>query len=134
MKILVGYDGSSASKEALKLARKHAGAFQGKVVVLTSLLGDTETSSEEYRQARDSLSEAEQSFQGSGIEVETHLVVLGRTPGEDIVEHAENNGIDEIVIGIRRRSPLSKLITGSNARYVILRAPCPVLTVKGPKP
>lgn len=134
MKILVGYDGSSASKEALKLARKHAEAFQGKVIVLTSLLGDTETSSEEYREARDNLVEVEQSFHGSGIEAETHLVVVGRTPAEDILEHAEKNGIDEIVIGIRRRSPLSKLITGSNARHVILHAPCPVVTVKGPKP
>ena len=130
MKILVGYDGSKESREALKLARKHAEVFEGKVIVITSLLGHTETSPEEYRDAQENLSEVEQYFQGSGIELETHIVVVGKTPGEDIVEHAEKHGIDEIIIGIRKRSPLGKLITGSNARYVILHAPCPVLTVK----
>jgi len=37
MKILVGYDGSNASFDALRLARKHAKAFNAKIDVVTSL-------------------------------------------------------------------------------------------------
>jgi nucleotide-binding universal stress UspA family protein len=52
------------------------------------------------------------------------------TPGEDLVDYAGENGIDEIIIGIKRRSKVGKLLFGSNAQYVILKAPCPVVTVK----
>jgi nucleotide-binding universal stress UspA family protein len=46
------------------------------------------------------------------------------------VQFAEENKIDLIVVGIRRRSRVQKLVFGSNAQYAILEAPCPVLTVK----
>jgi nucleotide-binding universal stress UspA family protein len=51
-------------------------------------------------------------------------------PGEDLVKYAKENQIDQIVVGIRRRSKVGKLVFGSTAQYVILEAPCPVLTVK----
>ena len=38
--------------------------------------------------------------------------------------------IDLIVIGLRRRTPIGKLILGSNAQRILLDAPCPVIAVK----
>ena len=47
-----------------------------------------------------------------------------------LVEFADQNDIIEIVIGVRRRSKVGKLLFGSTAQYVILTAPCPVVSVK----
>ena len=49
---------------------------------------------------------------------------------DQLVDLAEEVDADLIVIGLRRRSPVGKLILGSNAQRVLLDAPCPVLTVK----
>ncbi|MEX1326820.1 MAG: universal stress protein, partial [Desulfobacterales bacterium] len=66
----------------------------------------------------------------SGIACNTHLLIRGLAPGEDIVEFAEESKTDEIVIGVKRRSKVSKLLLGSTAQYVILQATCPVVSVK----
>jgi nucleotide-binding universal stress UspA family protein len=50
--------------------------------------------------------------------------------GEDLVKLADEKKVDEIIIGVRRRSKVGKLIFGSTAQYVILNAPCPVVSVK----
>jgi nucleotide-binding universal stress UspA family protein len=52
------------------------------------------------------------------------------TPGEQLVQFAEDQEIDQIFLGIRRKSKVGKLLFGSTAQYVILHASCPVVTVK----
>ena len=64
------------------------------------------------------------------IECETKLSVCTLQPGEDVVQYAKTNNVDQIVVGVKRRSKVGKFVFGSNAQYVILEAPCPVLTVK----
>ena len=54
----------------------------------------------------------------------------GFEPAEDLISIAEDSGADLIVIGLRRRTPVGKLILGSNAQRILLDAPCPVLAVK----
>jgi len=129
MKILVGYDGSNSAKEALELAKKHAAAFNAEVIVITSLTGGSVTHAVEVEQATEELEAVRKTF-GDSIPCETKLLVRGMTPGDDIVAYAEEKGVDEIVIGVKRRSKVGKLLFGSNAQCVIIKASCPVVTVK----
>jgi nucleotide-binding universal stress UspA family protein len=130
MKFLVGYDGSNCAKDALDLAGKHAGAFGAGLIVVMSLEGGSATDADQVQQAEAELALAETSMKDKGVDVETHLLVRGLNPGEDIVKYAEENKVDAIFIGVRRRSKVGKLLSGSNAQYVILKAPCPVMTIK----
>jgi len=74
--------------------------------------------------------EVHDQYNPEDIPYETHLVISGRQSGEDLVQFAEQNKIDEIVIGVRTRSKVDKLLFGSTAQYVILNAPCPVVSIK----
>ncbi|WP_373500073.1 universal stress protein [Desulfococcus sp.] len=130
MKILLGYDGSNAAMAALKLAVKHGKAFNGTVFVIHSLAGGTEDNEEKIAAASDQLAFAEGLIQEAGVSCETHLLVRGLPPGEDIIRFAEENKIDTIIIGVRRRSQVGKLLFGSTAAVVILNAPCPVITTR----
>ena len=130
MKILVGYDGTNAAKEALNLAKTHAKAFGAAVEVVTSMEKGTEAQREEIEQAESSLEWVQSLFDEGEIPCTTHLLIRGLTPGEDIVEFAKEKEADEIIVGVKRRSKVGKLLMGSTAQYVILNAACPVISVK----
>jgi nucleotide-binding universal stress UspA family protein len=51
-------------------------------------------------------------------------------PADEVLRAAESTDAEFIVIGLRRRSPVGKLLLGSNAQRVLLDAACPVLAVK----
>jgi nucleotide-binding universal stress UspA family protein len=103
MKILVGYDGSNTEKDALILAKKHAQAFNAKSVdIMTSLPGGEEPSAREMQAAESQLEYAKSVFTGDNIPCETHLIIHGKSPGEDLVDLANESNIDEIVIGVRK--------------------------------
>ena len=65
-----------------------------------------------------------------GVPHDVRTLVRGQEPASDVVSIADEEGADLIVIGLRRRSPVGKLILGSNAQQVLLDAHCPVLAVK----
>ncbi len=53
---------------------------------------------------------------------------------EAILEAARQRGCDLIVLGTHGRTGLGRLLMGSVAEQVMRKAPCPVLTVRGPLP
>ena len=130
MKILVGYDGTNSAKEALNLAKSHAKAFGASVDVVTSMQKGTESGRKFIEQAERGLEYAKSLFEEDGVACNTHLLIRGLSAGEDLVEFANENQIDQIVVGVKRRSKVGKLLMGSTAQYVILQAECPVITVK----
>ncbi len=129
MKFLVGYNGSEISKAALSLARNYAESFAATVIVATSMGGGSTEKPEEIGKATENLAYAEKFFKEKNIPCETHQLARGMTPGEDMVRFAIENEVDQIFVGIEKKSRTQKLILGSNAQYIILKAPCPVVSI-----
>jgi len=129
-KIVVGYDGSNTGKAALAVAKEQSKAFDAKVFVIESQVGGSDTDAKDIKKGEENLEFAESYLKEQNIPCETHLLVRGVEPGEDIVQFAKDNDADLIVVGVRRRSKVGKLMFGSTAQFVILEGPCPVLTVK----
>jgi len=130
MKILVGYSGKNIGQDLLQLAVQHAKGFQAQVIIATSMLGGDKTSRDQVIEAENNLKEVEEFFKQQEIPCETHLLVRNMTAGEDLVEFAKEQNVDEIIIGVKSRSKVGKLLFGSTAQFVILKAHCPVVSVK----
>ena len=129
MKILVGYDGSNAARLALELAKKRAKLWGAKIEVVNCRAQNRALSYEDIRKIEQTLSDEVQYLLNSdNIPCETYLVLSRQSAGEDLVQFAEQNSIDEIVIGVQRKSKVGKLLFGSTAHYVVLNAPCPVVS------
>ncbi|MBU0545107.1 MAG: universal stress protein [Proteobacteria bacterium] len=129
MKFLVGYNGTEVAKAALSLARNYAEVFKAKVFIMTSMGGGAQETGETIRKAENDLAMAAAFLREKGIECETHQLARGLAPGEDLVSFADENGIDQIFVGVQKKSKTQKIILGSTAQFIVLRAPCPVVTV-----
>ena len=129
MKFLVGYNGSDMAKAALSLARTYAEVFGAKVLIATSMVGGLGEKPEDISKAEQDLVFAEQFLKEKEISCEIHQLARGMSPGEDLVYFAKEHGIDQIFVGVEKKSKTQKIILGSTAQYIILKAPCPVVSV-----
>jgi nucleotide-binding universal stress UspA family protein len=130
MKIMVGFDGSNVSKAALKLAAERAQAFDAQILLVQSMVGGPEVPKRDFENAERELGYQKSQLKNKNIACESLLSVRGLEPGEDLARLAKEQQVGEIILGVKRRSKVGKLIFGSTAQYVILNAPCPVVTVK----
>lgn len=130
MKILVAYKGTPQSEAALGLAIDHARRVGGSLYVINSQEGGTAEKAEKVAKVHQKLRQVEKRLKETGLAFEVHETVRGLSPGEDIVWFAERNGIEHIFVGVEKKSKTQKIILGSNAQYIILKAPCPVTTTK----
>ena len=128
--IVVGYVPKPEGQAALRRAAEEALLRGAKLVVVNSHRGGREfdrddaiRSETELEQIRDQLTEA-------GVTHEIRQLVRGMDPADDLIQVAADVQADFIIIGLRRRTPVGKLILGSNAQRILLDAPCPVLAVK----
>ena len=130
MKLMVCYDGSKPSIAALKEAKRQADIYKAQTLVVWSMVTEDRFHEKEITSAKESLEQARDEFEKESLPCSTHLSIRGMEPAEDMLLFAEENSIDQIVIGIRKRSKVGKLLMGSVAQLVILNANCPVLCVK----
>jgi len=128
--IVVGYVPKPEGKAALRRAAEEATLRGSRLVVVNSHRGGREFDRDDAIDSEAQLDEVKKMLDEAGVEHEVRQLVRGMDPAEDLVNVATEVGAEFIVIGLRRRSPVGKLILGSNAQRVLLDAPCPVLAVK----
>jgi nucleotide-binding universal stress UspA family protein len=126
--IVVGYVPSAQGEAALRAALVEAGRRGARLHVVNA------SNAEAYVDA--GLADDEQlvalrrTLAASGVEHVVEQNVGRMDPAEEIVAAAERLDARLVVIGLRRRTPVGKLLMGSTAQRVLLQAPCPVLAVK----
>ncbi|MDJ0783282.1 MAG: universal stress protein [Desulfosarcinaceae bacterium] len=127
---LVGYTGSPESRAALKLAIVEARLYDAKLFVINSQEGGSAEKPGELAETQAALQSARDLMADTDIAYEVSESVRGLSPGEDLVRFAADNQIDRIFVGVEKKSRTRKLILGSTAQYIILKAACPVVTAK----
>ena len=115
--IVVGYSAKPEGKAALARALDEAELRSARLVVVhTSPDGEVDELTERLGH--------------SSVAYEVRQAPDALDPAEELISVAEATSAEFIVIGLRRRSPVGKLLLGSNAQRVLLDASCPVLAVK----
>lgn len=146
-RILVPVDGSAAASQGLNEAIELASNLKARIrlvhVVEPILLMPAEAMAgavielaEGVRHAgSELLQETEKKVSNAGVEVDQALLeAFGRSAGECIVKEAEDTKADLIVCGTHGRRGIRRLLMGSDAEYIVRRAPVPVLLVRHQEP
>lgn len=131
MTVVVAYAPTREGEAALATAFEEATLRGTDVIVVNASRGDAWVDDafvqgESLERLRSLLVEA-------GVPTELRQPIRGNEPSEEVVDTADELGAELIVVGMRRRTPVGKLLMGSTAQRIILTAAVPVLAVKAPR-
>jgi nucleotide-binding universal stress UspA family protein len=134
MKILVAYDGSECAHRALDQAADlaHNGASVS-VVSVAELLPQFGRAGamlvpEEDEERRHELAEAKATLANKGVDAA--IVERKGEAASMIIDEAEKESADVIVMGTRGRNAAQRWLLGSVSSRVVQHAPCNVLVVR----
>ena len=130
MTIVVGFVSTKEGEAALERAFEECRLRKSNLVVIHSDRGGHGLSGDDSRKNDEELKQVQARIAEAGLEGEVRGLVRGKEPAEDLIAVAQETDAELIIIGLRRRTPVGKLILGSNAQRVLLDAPCAVLAVK----
>ncbi|TCM43604.1 universal stress protein [Kribbella sp. VKM Ac-2568] len=128
MAIIVGYVPTPEGVAALESAIDEAQRRHQRLVVVNSSRGESLVdkrfaSGTEWQSVEERLT-------ASGVDHELTQLVESKDAADQILKLASELNAELIVIGLRRRTPVGKLLLGSQAQTILLEAECPVLAVK----
>ena len=138
-KILLPIDGSEASFKTAKYATALASQINASVIILHVIaipdfprhLKSVDVYYEEIKKEAENWFDMIADFwQNKNLKIKTKIVTGAFSVVESIVEVADKENADIIVIGSRGRSQFKKLLLGSVTNGVVTHAKCPVLVVK----
>jgi nucleotide-binding universal stress UspA family protein len=142
--ILVGIDGSESSIDAADYAIEMAKKDGAQVIALTvnriplSSYG-LATPQDEVKQSKENedmqefkewLDKISQNAKQNNVQLKKEIINSQMSVEAAIVEYAESEGVDLIVIGTRGNSGIKNMLLGSIASGVVKYATCPVMVVK----
>ena len=128
MSIVVGYIPSPEGETALARAIEEAQRHDAKLVVVNSskgdqLVDDRLIDAKQYHELESRLAE-------TGLDFWIERQSQGVDAADQILQVAEAQRAQLIVIGLRKRSAMGKFLMGSVAQRILLLAGCPVLSLK----
>ncbi len=131
MPVIVGFVTTKEGRAALDAALAEAKSRSSRLIVVNTSTG---AASADNRYADDEqLGALRAELEASGVDHEVLHSIDRKDPSEVLVDLAAETNAELIVIGVRRRTPVGKLILGSQAQRILLDAECPVLAVKAPR-
>lgn len=128
MTVVVGYIPNDQGEAALSAALEECRRRETGLVVVNSTRGDRLVDPRYVQQSR--TGELHERLTASGVPHEVRHFTSEESAADDLLDVAEEAGAELIVIGLRHRTAVGKLLMGSTAQTVLLRAPCQVLAVK----
>jgi nucleotide-binding universal stress UspA family protein len=137
-KILVAIDGSEPSMDAAEYAISISKEYNADLYALYVIRADVDLfgvhPNSEYTRTMENegekyLDKVKSKAAEKNIQIKSHIIASINITG-GIVDFAEENNIDLIVIGTRGSSGFKKLLLGSVAANTITYAHCPVMVVK----
>jgi nucleotide-binding universal stress UspA family protein len=150
--LIIGYDGTDASENALRRAAAlfHGQATRALVVVVwepgvgfdlmpptltpapIDIRAALEVDEQIYERARYLAEHGAELARKEGLDAEGLAVADDLTVAQTIARLATERAADAVAVGTHRHSSVSELLLGSTARDVIRTAPCPVVVVRAP--
>ncbi len=130
MSIVVGRLPTKEGRAALRRAAEEARLRKVPMIVVDTDRHLRDPDSHEGQRLEELLTELRLDLDDHEIPHEVRSTSVGSDAAEDLIAVAEHEDAQLIVIGLRRRTPVGKLILGSNAQRILLDASCPVLAVK----
>lgn len=127
--VVVGYVAKPEGQAALARAIEEAKLRDLKVVVVSARHPDS--TEDAVAQVDADLAAAREQLDTAAVDCEVRRPDAWSSAADAVVETAAELDAELLVIGVRRRSPVGKLILGTQAQRILLDAPCPVLAVKG---
>ena len=128
MTILVAYvprpEGQAALEKGIEIATRN----QEDLMVVNATPGGPKA--EPSMANVQDVERVEKLLAGSGLNATFKQFVRGKSPIEEIQDMVDSLPVSLVIIGLRKRSPVGKLLLGSVAQEILLTVPCPVMAVK----
>jgi nucleotide-binding universal stress UspA family protein len=132
--ILVAVDGSETSSNAANMAIDLSEKFGANLIALHIVPPNLRFNKEMFDIANQNgqkiVNEVREKAIAKGVDVQTEVISDVISITKIIVEYAEENDVNLIVLGTRGISGIKRLLLGSTASGVVTYSHCPVMVVR----